>query len=103
MEQKFPWKAVTAGVAGAASLVALDLALRPLFMKWGATDEETDKVWPGDELSPDPVSIATRAVTAPGRSSSRRSTRRSRGWWCAHAAARPREQVESCSSTRSTS
>ena len=63
MEQKFPWKAVTAGVAGAASLVALDLALRPLFMKWGATDGEIDKAWPGDELSPDSVSVATRAVT----------------------------------------
>lgn len=64
MEQKFPWKAVTTGVAGGtAALVALGLALRPFFMKWGATDEEIDKAWPGDALSPDAVSAATRAVT----------------------------------------
>jgi hypothetical protein len=63
MDNKFPWKTVTTAVAGAAALAGLDLALRPLFMKWGATDEEVAKTWPGDELSPDPVSVATRAVT----------------------------------------
>jgi hypothetical protein len=63
VKKKFPWKTVTAVVGGAAALAGLDLALRPLFLKWGATDKETGKTWPGDELSPDPASTATRAVT----------------------------------------
>jgi hypothetical protein len=44
-------------------LAAFDLALRPLFMKWGAMDEEIKKVWPGDDLCPDAASVATRAIT----------------------------------------
>jgi hypothetical protein len=60
MERKFPWKALS---AGAATLVTADLALRPWFLHWGATKEETKKALPGDELCPEASSIATRAVT----------------------------------------
>jgi hypothetical protein len=63
MENKFPWKTVAASAAGAATLATLDLALRPLYMSWGATDREVWRTWPGDELSPDPASVATRGVT----------------------------------------
>jgi hypothetical protein len=59
----FPWKALTATLAGGAALAALDLALRPWYLNWGATARETYGAWPGDELSPDPASAATRAVT----------------------------------------
>ena len=60
MARKIPWKTIT---AGAATVVAADLALRPWFLRWGATKEENKKTLPGDELCPDAASVATRAVT----------------------------------------
>jgi hypothetical protein len=63
MDNKVPWKTLAASAAGAVSLATLDLALRPLFMNWGATDQESWKAWPGDELCPDAASVATRAIT----------------------------------------
>lgn len=54
---------MAAAASGAAALATIGLAARPLFLRWGATDEELDKVLPGDELSPNPVSEATRAIT----------------------------------------
>lgn len=39
------------------------LAVRPWFLRWGATDEEVYRPLPGDELTPHPVWCATRAVT----------------------------------------
>ncbi|HEX6899255.1 MAG TPA: hypothetical protein VF789_06055 [Thermoanaerobaculia bacterium] len=56
-------KILGGGAAGAAALAAGSLALRPLFMRWGATEEETKRAWPGDELAPESCSVATRAVT----------------------------------------
>ena len=51
-------------VASGAALVATGLlAARPWFLRWGATDEEVHGTWPGDEMSPDPASEATRAIT----------------------------------------
>lgn len=51
-------------VASGAALVATGLlAARPWFLRWGATDGEVYGVWPGDEMSPDPMSAATRAIT----------------------------------------
>jgi hypothetical protein len=47
----------TAAVAGTA------LALRPWFLHWGANESENRRKWPGDELTPEPLSVATRAVT----------------------------------------
>jgi hypothetical protein len=54
---------VAAAASGAAALAAIGLAARPWFLRWGATDEEIGKSWPGDELSPNPASEATRAIT----------------------------------------
>jgi len=53
---------VAAAASGAAALATLSMAARPWYLRWGATDEEIDRVWPGDELSPDPVSEATRGI-----------------------------------------
>lgn len=51
-------------VASGAALVATGLlAARPWFLRWGATDAEVHGTWPGDEMSPDPASEATRAIT----------------------------------------
>ncbi|HSF40027.1 MAG TPA: hypothetical protein VLT87_09560 [Thermoanaerobaculia bacterium] len=61
MERKFE-KAVGAA-SGAVAAATFGLALRPLFLNWGATDEEVHRFWPGDELSPRPASEATRAIT----------------------------------------
>lgn len=49
--------------SGAATLATLAMALRPWFLRWGATDEEVSRTWPGDEMAPMPASLATRAVT----------------------------------------
>ncbi len=56
-------KILGGGAAGAAALAAGSLAFRPLFMRWGATEEEMKREWPGDELAPGSTSVATRAVT----------------------------------------
>jgi hypothetical protein len=51
-------------VASGAALFATGLlAARPWFLRWGATDAEISRTWPGDEMSPDPASAATRAIT----------------------------------------
>ncbi|HYU35099.1 MAG TPA: SRPBCC family protein [Thermoanaerobaculia bacterium] len=63
MERKFPWTALTTAAAGAATLAAVDLALRPWFLNWGATDAEIGKALPGDDLCPGARSTATRAMT----------------------------------------
>lgn len=48
-------------VATAAGAYAL--AFRPWHLRWGATDAEVARRWPGDELVPDPWTRAVRAVT----------------------------------------
>jgi len=51
-------------VAGALVLLALlNAALRPWYMSWGATDREFLRVYPGDQLAPNVLSVATRAIT----------------------------------------
>ncbi|MFL6235044.1 MAG: hypothetical protein ACJ76N_18055 [Thermoanaerobaculia bacterium] len=51
-------------VASGAALAATGfLVARPWFLRWGATDAEISRTWPGDEMSPDPASAATRAIT----------------------------------------
>lgn len=39
------------------------LKVRPWIRRWGASDEEVDRVWPGDDLIPDPMYDTTHAVT----------------------------------------
>ncbi len=51
---------VAAAIAGAAALAFL---LRPRYLRWGATPEETEKSLPGDELLPRADLVATRAIT----------------------------------------
>jgi hypothetical protein len=48
---------------GALTAWVYTLVLRPWSLRWGATDEEVDRVLPGDELVPHPVWRSTRAVT----------------------------------------
>jgi len=40
---------------------------RPYQLSWGATDEELQRPMPGDELSPNPKFLATRAITIEGK------------------------------------
>lgn len=51
-----------ATVAGA-SIVTYRKLLRPWHERWGATDEEVDAPLPGDELTAEPASQATRGIT----------------------------------------
>jgi len=46
-----------------AALVVYAAALRPWFLRWGATAEETHKTLPGDSVLPNASSAATRAIT----------------------------------------
>ena len=39
------------------------LVIRPWFINWGATDEEIQGTWPGDDLVPGSVVGSTRAIT----------------------------------------
>lgn len=50
------------GAVGAAG-AAYALWFRPRFLRWGATDADLRKWWPGDDWMPDPVTESTRAVT----------------------------------------
>jgi hypothetical protein len=68
-QMKAKWTSRLARAAGwlvlglvAAGLVHLWL-IRPWYLTWGATGDEISRTWPGDELSPRPVSPATRALT----------------------------------------
>lgn len=63
MKQKIPWSALSKAAAGAAAVATLDLALRPLYLNWGATNREIWMPLPGDDLCPEAASLATRAVT----------------------------------------
>lgn len=63
MAQKFPWTTLTKAAVGAAALATANLAFRPWFLRWGATDDEVKKALPGDELCPGAASVATRAIT----------------------------------------
>lgn len=46
----------------AAAVLADRLVLRSRYLRWGATDDERQRQWPGDELTPHP-GHCTRAVT----------------------------------------
>jgi proline iminopeptidase len=51
------------GAAAAAGTVVLAPVLRPWYSRWGATDEETRRPYPGDEWVPRPKSELTCAIT----------------------------------------
>ncbi len=48
---------------GALTAWLYTLVWRPWSLRWGATDEEVERLLPGDELAPHPVWRCTRAVT----------------------------------------
>ena len=68
-EMKAKWAIRLARAAGwlALGLVVAGLVhlwfIRPWYLTWGATGDEISRTWPGDELAPRPVSLATRALT----------------------------------------
>jgi hypothetical protein len=56
-----------AGVGLVAIILAAYLMLaRPYQLHWGATQEETTRSMPGDELDAHPTFLATRAITIKG-------------------------------------
>jgi len=68
-EMKTKW---TVRLARAAGWLALGLVvlgpvhlwlIQPWYLTWGAKADEMNRTWPGDELSPRPASLATRALT----------------------------------------
>lgn len=55
-------RGATLGIAVAGLVVARN-ALQPMYSRWGATDEELERTYPGDDLSRDAEYSATHAVT----------------------------------------
>ena len=51
--------ALGTAAAGAAAWIAV----RPRALRWGASEEEIRGPWPGDGITPDAISQATRAIT----------------------------------------
>lgn len=51
-----------AGAVGIAATVALSPLLRPIYARWGATDDEVDAALPGDAIVPAPTLHSTRAI-----------------------------------------
>jgi hypothetical protein len=62
MVKKLAKRGATLGIA-VAGLVAAQKVLQPIYSRWGATDEELARTYPGDDLSRDAVYSATHAVT----------------------------------------
>lgn len=58
-----PWGFLLGGLTLGAAVVAYGRYLRPRHLRWGATDDEVNGIWPGDEISPAATSIATHAIT----------------------------------------
>lgn len=54
---------ITGLVTITAAIAAYILVLRPRHLRWGATDNEVDRILPGDDLVPNPRLKATHAVT----------------------------------------
>ncbi|MBK5109842.1 MAG: SRPBCC family protein [Thermoleophilia bacterium] len=50
-------------LAAAAVFVAYRLLLRPRHLRWGASNDETERSMPGDELIEEPDMISTRAIS----------------------------------------
>lgn len=57
------WKALRAVLVVKLILIALLVAVRPKLRVWGATCEEHEAIYPGDDLIPDPDPPSTYATT----------------------------------------
>jgi hypothetical protein len=55
------------GLAVGSALAMYLLVYRPQQLRWGATDEEVARAMPGDQIQPQPIFNATRAVTIHAR------------------------------------
>ena len=55
------------GLALGIALVMYLLVYRPQQLRWGATDEEVARAMPGDQIQPQPIFNATRAITIQAR------------------------------------
>ncbi|HEX6551671.1 MAG TPA: hypothetical protein VF026_02830 [Ktedonobacteraceae bacterium] len=55
------------GLAMGIALAMYLLVYRPQQLRWGATDEEVARAMPGDQIQPQPIFNATRAVTIDAR------------------------------------
>ncbi|MGD8967686.1 MAG: SRPBCC family protein [Anaerolineae bacterium] len=51
------------GIVGLIGLLVYALAIRPWYLSWGATDDEVERVMPGDDLVKDSPQVSNRAVT----------------------------------------
>jgi hypothetical protein len=51
------------GIVGVIALLAHVLAIRPWYLRWGATDAEVERAMPGDDLVKDSLHLRNRAVT----------------------------------------
>jgi hypothetical protein len=60
-------RSMRAAAVAAASFVAYQKGLRPWQERWGASDDEVDAALSGDDLTPDPASQVTRAITIEAR------------------------------------
>jgi hypothetical protein len=70
------WSAGWSGVARVAGRLGLSMGIalamylliyRPQQLRWGATDDEVARAMPGDQIQPQPIFNATRAVTIDAR------------------------------------
>jgi hypothetical protein len=51
------------GTVGLIALLGYALAIRPWYLRWGATDAEIERAMPGDELVKDSPHVSNRAIT----------------------------------------
>jgi len=51
------------GALGGVAALGYVLAVRPWFLRWGATEAETREILPGNGLVPDPKHCDTHAIT----------------------------------------
>lgn len=69
MSEKQPCRRTGAGplpfVTASATLAFYTLQCRPRLLTWGATQDETARAYPGDELVPDPDGTSTMATDLP--------------------------------------
>jgi hypothetical protein len=56
-------KLLLAAVAPGFGIAAYALLVRPWMFRWGATDAEVARKWPGDDLTPNSSGGCTRAIT----------------------------------------
>jgi len=51
------------GLGVVAAGLLINEGLRPFYLRWGASDAEINRAWPGDELVSDRIQKCTRAIT----------------------------------------